>query len=234
MGRPPEDIATGFGEQADWFSAALGQDCPPLRVWQAQQEAQLPSPDLFCGAIISGSWAMVTEREPWSERVADWLRQALAQAVPLLGVCYGHQLMAHAFGGEVAYHPEGAEVGTHRVSLRAPAEDDPLLQAFPPDFAARLTHSQSVRRLPPGAHCLASSRHDAHQMVRYAPHAVSVQFHPEFSAALIAACVRRRTQAGEPGVLPRDGALALDTPTPWATKVLHRFVEHSVRTPRRP
>ncbi|RYF49524.1 MAG: glutamine amidotransferase, partial [Comamonadaceae bacterium] len=67
----------------------------------------LPAPHAVAGAIITGSWNMVTDREDWSELTAAWVREAFAGDVPLLGICYGHQLMAHALGGVVDYHPQG-------------------------------------------------------------------------------------------------------------------------------
>jgi GMP synthase (glutamine-hydrolysing) len=59
----------------------------------------LPAPDNATIAVITGSWDMVTERLPWSEMTAAWIREAMAIEMPLFGVCYGHQLMAHALGG---------------------------------------------------------------------------------------------------------------------------------------
>ena len=72
----------------------------------------LPDYKAVSGVIITGSHAMVTDRQPWSEFTADWLRAIPADSVPVLGICYGHQLLAHAWGGTVGYHPRGEEVGT--------------------------------------------------------------------------------------------------------------------------
>ena len=60
---------------------------------------------------------MVSEREPWSERAAEWLREVAQRGIPLLGICYGHQLLAHALGGRVGANPQGREIGTVEVGL---------------------------------------------------------------------------------------------------------------------
>ncbi|MBN0903368.1 gamma-glutamyl-gamma-aminobutyrate hydrolase family protein, partial [Pseudomonas aeruginosa] len=115
------------------------------------EDEPLPTPDNQTIAVLTGSWAMVTDRLAWSERTADWIRQAVAIDMPLFGVCYGHQLMAHALGGEVAYHPGGRESGSQTITLSPWGVDDPLLSGLPATFPAHLSHLQTVTRLPEGA-----------------------------------------------------------------------------------
>jgi GMP synthase (glutamine-hydrolysing) len=100
----------------------------------------------------------------------------------VLGICYGHQLLAHALGGEVGYHPGGLEIGTVEVTRNPHAADDVLLGALPGRFAAQVVHHQSVRALPPGAVPLAGNAHEPHHAYRIGERAWGVQFHPEFSA----------------------------------------------------
>nr|QOW96805.1 Orf54 [Serratia marcescens] len=147
-------------------------------------ERPLP-PAAYCGVVITGSPAMVTEQLPWSEAAAEWLRQAMAIKLPLFGVCYGHQLLAYALGGEVGYHPQGMEVGTLEIELLPAAAEDRRLTLLPPRFKANLIHSQSVLTPPAGAQTLARSQQDAHQILRYGDHALTTQFHPEFNGAVM-------------------------------------------------
>lgn len=223
MGRPPEDLRATHGEQADWVTAALAGVDAPLTVIHPAAGQPLPEPAALRGAVLTGSWAMVTDREPWSERTAQWLRLARQAQLPLLGICYGHQLMAHAFGGVVDYHPRGREIGRHAVTRLPAAAADPLLADLPARFAAHLTHEQSVLRPPAGATVLAASAHDPHQILRYGPRALSVQFHPEFTAALMDACLARRQDflaAEGHDVAALRAALA---PTPHALGILRAF-----------
>jgi GMP synthase (glutamine-hydrolysing) len=123
---------------------------------------------------------MVTEGEDWSRRVAGWIGDAVAADTPLLGICYGHQLLAQALGGEVGWNPRGREFGTVEVILHAEARVDPLFGHLPPRIPVHTCHAQSVLRLPPGAVCLASNAHDPHHAFVLGKTAWGVQFHPEF------------------------------------------------------
>ena len=224
MGSPPDDLRHAHGEQSDWIIAALGDlGGRPVQVVNPLQAGQLPAHHELAGAVFSGSWSMVTERLAWSEHTAQWIREAMAIGLPLLGICYGHQLMAHALGGVVDYHPRGREVGQQPVHLSAMARHDPLLDGFPDTFRANLTHEQSVLTPPPGAVVLAHSAHDPHQILRYGPQALSVQFHPEFFPELMQAClVRREDTLREEGFDVQSMCAALG-PTPQAREVLRRF-----------
>src|SRR5690606_27402387 len=127
----------------------------------------LPGRDGFAGVLVTGSAAMVTERLDWSERAAGWLREAAHAGVPVFGICYGHQLLAHALGGEVGDNPNGREMGTVAIDLLPDAASDPLFAGLPASFPAQATHLQSVLRAPEGATVLARSVHDACHAFRW-------------------------------------------------------------------
>src|SRR5690606_32575674 len=129
------------------------------------------------GVVLSGSSAHVQDREPWMLRAEASLRQLVAQGVPVLGICFGHQLLAQALGGEVQANPRGREISTVSIDRLGTA---PLLDGLDARFAANACHSDTVIRLPPDAVVLGRNEADAHQIVRFAPRAYGVQFHPEF------------------------------------------------------
>ena len=168
---------------------------------------------------------MVSDRAPWSEAIAGWIRAAMDDGIALFGVCYGHQLMAHALGGRVDYHPRGRELGSRTVHLHAEARADALLATLPASFAAHLTHEQSVLELPGQATVMGYTDHDPHQIVRYGDNAISTQFHPEFTPAIARACIERRrdhlaAEGADPDLLIRD---LVDAPVPAA--LLRRFAD---------
>lgn len=225
MGEPPQPIARDVGEQGDWFSAALAQQDVELIRIRPDRGETLPAVDDIAGAIISGSWAMVTDRLDWSESTADWLRAAFLAELPLFGVCYGHQLMADAFGGRVADNPKGKEVGLHAVVLASLATDDVLLPQFPSQFYAYLTHQQSVLVPPPGAQVLAHSEQEGCQIIRYSEHAFSVQFHPEFSAEVMRSCLLNNAPALRAAGYDLQQLLQWDEEPLWARRILLNFVQ---------
>ncbi len=152
-------------------------------VVDAQSTAEFPShPE---AVIITGAHEMVTDGDPWIERAANWLHLLLESNVPVFGICFGHQLLAHALGGEVGDHPEGREVGTVSIRCLPEARNDSLMSAMPSSFPAYATHTQSVLTLPPGATRLASSAFDPNHAVRFGERQWGVQFHPEFSERVL-------------------------------------------------
>ena len=168
---------------------------------------------------------MVTDREVWSEYTAHWIRHAMEQKLPLLGICYGHQLISHALGGVVGYHPSGREIGQLPIQLHEEAKLDPLLADLPQSFMANLTHEQSVLQPPKQATVLASSEHDAHQILRYSPEALSLQFHPEFSTEVMSYFLSRREALFSTEGYDIPGMCAALSATPVARKILHDFVD---------
>lgn len=228
-GHAPDDIRAVHGDISVWYERVLEGVGLRTRVVRPFLGESLPDPGSVCAAVITGSWAMVSERADWSERTAAWVREAMEVSLPLLGVCFGHQLMAHALGGHVDYHPEGLEIGVRRIEVGAPGRTDPFFQHWPAAFDAPLTHLQSVLRLPETAVSLAGSAHDPNQIVRYGPHAISVQFHPEFDEALLTACIGRiRDRLTQDGM---DVVALLDavTETADARRVLLDFASRACR-----
>jgi GMP synthase (glutamine-hydrolysing) len=187
MGTPPDNVINDVGYQSRWFIEILDLKEDQFLIIRPEMGEQLPLLEQCCGAIISGSWSMVSDRLPWSELVAEWIRTAYAGELPLFGVCYGHQLMAHALGGVVDYNPLGKEQGLKTISL-VNKETDPLLLDLSASFPAWLCHSQTVLEAPAMATVLASSTQDSHQILRYNSCCYSVQFHPEFTHKTMAAC----------------------------------------------
>ncbi|WP_375176516.1 glutamine amidotransferase [Marinobacter mobilis] len=227
-------LSERYGDFEDWFQAALaGNDSNRLDIHTIHvAEGDEPGdPGQWDGVIVTGSPALVSERAPWSEVTAQWLAMAVKAGRPVLGVCYGHQLLAHALGGKVGYHPDGRESGTFLVRLNGKAASDPLMSGLPECFPAQLTHLQSVLELPPGATLLASSDHEPHQAFRYGDHVWGVQFHPEFSAEVMRAYLEVQTPALQKEGLDPQALINAVTATPDAGSLLPRFAERVMQRP---
>ncbi|HEY3520634.1 MAG TPA: glutamine amidotransferase [Rhodanobacteraceae bacterium] len=220
-GEAPQPIFERLGGFAQWFRSSMRLRPDQVRVVRVDAGGKLPQPKTVAGAVITGSGAMVTDRERWSEDTGAWLRSAMDAELPLFGVCYGHQLMAHAFGGTVGWLPSGREIGTQPIMRND--RSDALMDGMPANFPAHTTHRQSVIEAPRGARLLASSAADPHQILRYAPNAISTQFHPEFGMRAMRAYLRSREEAlVEEGhdVAALEGEVAA---TPDARALLRRF-----------
>lgn len=217
-------IRERLGDFEHWIAAGLRDGgATEVVTHDAQAGAALPALAEVAGVVLTGSHAMVSEREPWSEALLPWLRSAVEAGTPVLGICYGHQLLAHALGGEVVHHPDGVEIGTVTVERQAESGDDPLLGGLPERFPAQAVHWQSVRQLPADAVLLASSTHEAHHAFRVGERAWGVQFHPEFSDEALRAYLDGLGDAlAKEGLDATEIAGAL-TPTPEAASVLPRF-----------
>ncbi len=215
-----------YGRFPHWIRVAAGLDRTDTVVVDVERGEPLPPREQFAATLITGSAAFVTDRAEWSERSADWLREAAHAGMPLLGICYGHQLLAHALGGQVDYNPAGRESGTITLDLQPPASEDPLFAGLPGSFPAHATHLQTVLRAPEGATVLARSAQDDCHAFRWGEQAWGVQFHPEFATHHMRGYVRARAECivrhgGCARTLAREVSAA-----PMARRLLRRFVRH--------
>ena len=222
-GSPVEPLGRRGGF-ARWIRTAAGLRAQQVQVVDVQAGQPLPAHARFAGVLVTGSAAMVSQRLDWSERAADWLRDAAGAGRPVLGICYGHQLLAHALGGRVGPNPNGREIGTVAVELLPQAAGDPLFATMPATFPAHATHQESVLALPPGAVRLAASRLDGCQAFRCGQAAWGVQFHPEFRAIHMRGYLRARAAQLWREQLDPEALLAAVRPTPQARALLQRFV----------
>lgn len=138
------------------------------------------------GLVVLGGRTEVHSGERWIEPVKDLIADAVDIAVPVLGICLGHQLLAEALGGEVAVaHPDGPEDGPIVLTWAGEAADDPVLGECAASGApVPMSHHDVVTRLPEGATELAWSGTYRNAAFRIGS-AVGVQFHPEAGPELM-------------------------------------------------
>lgn len=211
------------GDFESFIVRGMGLSPERVDVADVSTGAELPEPDEPAGIVVTGSSAMVSAREPWSERTADWLAAAVGEGTPVLGICYGHQLLAHALGGRVGPNPLGREIGTVALRIFPEARGDALLGALPARTFAHATHVESVLELPPGAQRLAESDIDANQAFSAGARAWGVQFHPEFDADVMRGYLEARREILRREGLDADALLAAVRESPDAASVLRRF-----------
>ena len=191
-GRTYPELQRRRGDFEDWTVRALGMESAAVEIVDVEPDPHLPPPRSIAGAVVTGSHSMVTEGQGWVEPLADWLRRLVQDEVPILGVCYGHQLLGQTLGGLVGFRPDGPEIGTVAVDLLPAGETDALLGGMPKRFRAHTTHAQSILTLPDGAVLLARTDHETHAAFRAGSCAWGVQFHPEYDQQIMRFYVREQ------------------------------------------
>lgn len=222
-------LAPVEGDFSDWVLRSMeGSSNQEVPVVKPHDGDTLPEPQRVASAIVTGSSAMVGDDLDWIEPCVDWLRQMLALERPLLGICFGHQLLAHALGGEVRDNPKGIEVGTVQTRLTPAAATDPLFRDLPVIFPVQASHRQSVIQLPPGAQRLASSDKDSNHAFRYGNNAWGIQFHPEFDREITRAYIDYYRPDLEKSDVPVDRMIQDTSETELPSALLERFAQQIV------
>lgn len=179
-----------------------------------------PTPS-FDGVIVSGSQSSVYDDRPWIQELSQWVEGAIADGLPILGVCWGHQLLAQVLGGSV----KGGSYELGYVQIEQEAED-PIWEGIPSPFVAFATHSDHVVSLPRGSTLLAANDTGV-QAFRY-EQVYAVQFHPEYDRRTAEAMIRSKD------VSEQTIEAALDTCTAdqveaaqTAKRIFTNFSEHA-------
>jgi GMP synthase (glutamine-hydrolysing) len=205
-----------------WFERHL-RGCADLHTLPASAPTLAEDAKSVDGVMISGS-----ARDAWADSpdVLDLLafaRRMLAADRPVLGVCFGHQLLGRALGGEVRRNPAGWEVGATRVELTPDGAESPLFAGFDAKFMAIQSHRDAILALPAEAKVLATNPHSPIQAFSVGDRVFGVQFHPEMDGEILRhRWVKRREKLR--GQVGFDLDAALDTAEADASRVLRNFI----------
>ncbi|MEM9603380.1 MAG: gamma-glutamyl-gamma-aminobutyrate hydrolase family protein [Pseudomonadota bacterium] len=192
-GRPPPHLQGAYDSYPDMMVQMLGPHDRELVFTQyAALDGELPASVEVCDAwLITGSKFAAYDPDPWVAALKGFVRQAFERGRPMLGICFGHQIMAAALGGEVKLADAGWGVGVHRYTLdAAPA----WLGETPATLAIQAFHQDQVVTVPPGATVLAHSDFCPVAALGYGTQALSVQAHPEFTADYVSELLRFRRE----------------------------------------
>ena len=208
-----------------WFADYSGLCKTNFMVRSLHLEEPLVDLRQVAGIVITGSPAYVTDKENWNFTGAEYVMRAHKSGTPILGVCYGHQLLAWAFGGKVDFNAEGRKIGTIPIELTESAKDDLLFGGLPDAFDVNVSHQQSVVRLPPDAVTLALGSSDILQAFRLGDKTWGIQFHPEFSKEVIREYIQARaTKIREEGLDP-DELYDQASNTPNSVIIFQKFCQ---------
>ncbi|MBS4705941.1 glutamine amidotransferase-related protein [Aeromonas veronii] len=193
------DLADRFGPvYSEMFIRGFAALAPELefRVWSAL-DGELPEDLHECDAwLITGSRHDAYSDIPWIQALRAWIRQAHDADVKLAGVCFGHQVIAQALGGEVVKSTKGWGLG---VSVHPMLADEPWMAPARDQIRILASHQDQVALLPPGATRLAGNDFCPNFMFLQGNNIVAIQGHPEFSVEYNRALIERRR-----GLLPDE------------------------------
>jgi len=180
-GAPPASLALAHGDYPAMFRRLFAPLAASLDVFTVKIATGAPLPALadFDGILITGSPAAVYEDHAWIAPLKDLVRGAAATKRPAVGVCFGHQLMAEAFGGRVERSKNGWGVGVQDYDVIAA---EPFMRPATSRISCAASHQDQVILAPPGARILASSDFCPYAALAYRQGpAISLQMHPEFT-----------------------------------------------------
>ena len=225
-GQTDPNLVPTIGDYETWFARVLGSDAT-LEVHHAFDK---PHHKLagYDGMLITGSPRSLVdgEVEPWMDDAAAFVRAADDAGVPVLGVCFGHQLVGYAYGGRVRKNPNGWEVGTVDVELTDDGARDPLFAGVARRLRVIQSHRDEIGTLGPTTRVLAAGAHTPAQAIAVGEHVRGVQFHPEMTAQIIRRVIDHRRLILGCNV---DERIAGASDCPDAERVLRNFVVEFIR-----
>lgn len=155
-----------------------GQDVEFVRF--KPHDGDVPGSLDWDAVVVTGSEYHVYDRQPWVEESQVFLRSVLAADVPVLGICYGHQLLADALGGTVTDMDE-REMGYREVRLTEAGRESPLFEGMDERFVSFCSHLDHVAEAPDTTTVLAENEYGTHAFRSELFPAWGIQFHPEYS-----------------------------------------------------
>jgi GMP synthase-like glutamine amidotransferase len=199
-GVAPDALAPTMGEYPEMFAKLLEGNGFSFRTY-AVVKGEFPSHATDCdGWLITGSRHGVYEDHPWIPPLEQLIRDAFAAHVPVVGICFGHQIVAQAMGGKVEKFAGGWAVG--------PTEYDFGGQSV----TLNAWHQDQVVKLPEGAKVIATNDFCANAALLYDDRALTIQAHPEFRPDFIEALIDHRGKGVVPDAVLADAKGRLTTP----------------------
>ncbi|MDO9525828.1 MAG: type 1 glutamine amidotransferase [Gemmobacter sp.] len=217
-GHAPANLAGEMGDYPDMFARLLDGYGFTFKTWPVVDMSFPPDVHAADGWLLTGSRHGAYEDHPFIAPLEQFIRQAYAEQVPLVGICFGHQIIAQALGGKVEKYGGGWSVGPQAYDFEG---ETLILNAW---------HQDQVTVAPPGAKVIAGSEFCTNAALAYDDRALTVQAHPEFQDSFVDGLMRTRGR----GVVPDDRlkAAADQLGTPLSDKIIAARIAEFFLHPR--
>ncbi|TCK07427.1 glutamine amidotransferase-related protein [Marinobacterium mangrovicola] len=180
-GITPPELLGQHGSYADMFEALLGKEDPEMsfEVFDVRDDHFPESIEGFDAWVITGSRCGVYDDLPWMQRLKGLIKEIYAAGQPMVGICFGHQIVASAFGAKVQKYDGGWGVGLN--TYRVEGEHGFVDSGEPDSFTINAMHQDQVLELPENASLFASSDFCQYAGLVYDDRILTLQAHPEFN-----------------------------------------------------
>jgi GMP synthase (glutamine-hydrolysing) len=198
-GHVPDEVAADEGPYESLYAGLVAGHGFTLKTFSVVDGVFPDGPGAAEAWLVSGSKHGAYEDHPWIPPLEALLRDIRAAGKPLVGICFGHQIIAQAFGGTVEKFPGGWSIGRQAYRIDGT------------DVALNAWHQDQVTALPEGAKVIGSSEFCANAVLTYGDHVLTMQPHPEFPASVVEKLIAHRSDT-VPAPLKDAATAALPAP----------------------
>ena len=216
------EVKSLYGQASDWIQSVLSQynDLEVNVVRGYEMDHLDPNDDNAW--IITGSAHSVYDKFPWIDYLREKLKEVQKARIPVLGICFGHQLIADTFGGRVELNQKGWEIGSCRVKLLESSKYCSLFNSFSDSIDVYQSHQDVVVQIPDDATLLAENEMGI-QSFMYDDIFYGVQFHPEFTKEVMEKYLTIRYEKGILKEIPDVEECKR------SSKILNNFIDNIVK-----